>query len=117
MTNVQDLIGKASKVGAWAAQLESVDENRGANDQIHHLGDDTGDLITQAYREFGADAAAQVIEAYLASFNSARSKAGVRRITDEEAIAHLEWAIRPQGISEEEQRQVRFAFNNRISLH
>lgn len=53
------------------------------------MGDDAGDLITKAYRQHGADVAADVIEAYRAAFNASRSKVGIRQVSPGEAIAHL----------------------------
>lgn len=116
MSNLTQLLTDAKKTGAWAAKLETAVKNRGTDDHLHHLGDDTGDLITQAYRSHGADAAAEVIEVYLASFNSGRAKASVRPVSPAEAIANLGWAIKPQGITSDEQSEVRSAFNERNGI-
>lgn len=114
MGNLKDVVSRAMTVGNYAADLELVDKDRGEKDNIHHLGDDTGDLITEAYRQHGgAVAGADVIDAYLDAFNARRQKDGVRKVTPAEAIAHLSWAIKPNGITRSEQEQVAAEFKRR----
>lgn len=87
------LVQRAAQVGAaptppsW--KQRSTNPGRGSRDHIQHVGDDAGDLITKAYRQHGADVAADVIEAYRAAFNASRSKVGIRQVSPGEAIAHL----------------------------
>lgn len=117
MTNLDELIAQATKVGAYAAELERGLEKpgspRGKDDHLHHAGDDTGRLVTEAYRAHGADAAAQVIEAYLAEFNRQRARDGVPALSAKQVIAHLPWAIMPTGITSDQQAEVCKAFERR----
>lgn len=111
MSDLTELLARSTKVGAYAAKLEMADEKRGSQDNLHHLGDDTGDLVTKAYREHGAEAAAKVIEAYLVEFNSSRAAANLRPVSPQDSIANLGWAIKPQGLTDGEQDEVSSAFN------
>lgn len=115
MSQLNDLLVEATHVGSWMADLETAfkPKERGTHDEIHHLGDDTGDLVTQAYRHHGAETAASVIEAYLVAFNARRRQDGIRPLTPPEAIANIAWAIRSGGITRAEQAEVRDAFMQR----
>ena len=114
MTNLQAYLDQANKIGTYAADLEAgADQARGTQDEIHHLGDDTGDLITEVYREHGAVAAVDVIDAYLDAFNARRAADGIQPVSPAHAIKNLAWAIKPTGITADEQQQVRDAFARR----
>ncbi|PWJ22999.1 hypothetical protein ATK17_3956 [Branchiibius hedensis] len=110
-----ELLARAKEIGAYAAELELGIAKSGSkpDDLIHHLGDDTGRVITDAYRLAGAGLAAEVVDAYLVSFNAARARAGWAPLSREDAIHNLQWAILPQGITAEEQQEVRAAFSAR----
>lgn len=109
MSNLNTLLTRASKVGTYAASLE-VDHQRGTKDQIHHVGDDTGRIVTEAYREFGAEAAAQVVDEYLAAFNVARNDASIREVTPNEAIKNLSWAIPSNTLTETQIAEITAVF-------
>ncbi len=111
MATIEQLVSRAAKVGTYAADLEAVGTKRGSAGHLHHVGDDTGAIVTEAYRQHGAAAAADVLDAYLDAFNARRQKDGIRQLTPAEAIAHLGWAILPQGITQEEQQQVAAEFS------
>ncbi len=114
---MHEILMDARVVGRHAADLEDLPpgtENP-PDDKIHHLGDDTGDLITSAYRLGGAADAADVVDTYLSAFNRFRVSRRITRLTPAYAIANLSWAIRPGGISAREQDAVRDAFMGRRS--
>lgn len=114
MTNLQSYLDQANEIGTYAADLEAgVDQARGTQDEIHHLGDDTGDLITDVYRKHGAIAAVDVIDAYLDAFNARRTADGIQPVSPAHAIKNLAWAIKSHGITTDEQQRVRDEFTRR----
>ena len=120
MRTIQDIITEATATGTHAANLEDLGRSTGrtdTRDDIHHLGDDTGKLITEAYRlgdtATGPRLAANVIDAYLIAFNERRATSSIAPLTPQHAIANLSWAIVPTGITENEQAEVTADFSRR----
>mgnify|MGYP007082154815 CR=1 FL=1 len=107
MTNLIELTARAYRVGAIAAADDAV-LSRDAT--WHHIGDDTGRLISKAYRLAGAVAAANVLAAYVDGNNALRAAHQLRDLTAQNAVANLSLAISPDGITAAEQAEVRAAF-------
>ena len=111
VTGLLRLIQEARETGTRAATYEEIRKERGQHDSSHHLGDDTGDLITLAYRHSGAEASAEIIYAYLESFNRKRSVDGISPLSPTNAVRNLVQAIKPErGITRAEQEEVAAAF-------
>ncbi|MBC9958368.1 hypothetical protein [Yimella sp. cx-51] len=113
--NPASLISEAKEIGALAANGEIVTTKPGqsVDDNIHHVGDDTGELITDAYRLGGAELAADVLDAYFAEFNRVRSTKGWTELSPTSAVKHLRWAIKSDGITPDEQKAVQDTFTAR----
>lgn len=107
MTNLIDLIARANSVGAAAA---ADDADSSMNDTGHHIGDDTGRLISEAYRTAGATGAAAILDTYVDANNTWRAAHQLRELTAQNAVANLSLAISPDGITAAEQAEVRAAF-------
>lgn len=107
MTNFIDFIARANSVGAAAAADEA---DISMNDNEHHIGDDTGRLISEAYRTAGAVAAAAILATYVDANNAWRAAHQLRELTAQNAVANLSLAISPDGITAAEQAEVRAAF-------
>jgi hypothetical protein len=103
MTNLIDLISRANSVGATAA---ADDADTSMNDTGHHMGDDTGRLISEAYRTAGATGAAAILNAYVDANNAWRAAHQLRELTAQNAVANLSLAISPDGITAAEQAEV-----------
>lgn len=112
---MHEILMEAREVGRHAADLEDLPPGTKTppDDKNHHLGDDTGDLITSAYRLGGAADAADVVDTYLSAFNRFRVSRRITPLTPEYTIANLSWAIRPGGITTTEQGDVRDSFTAR----
>ncbi|RKQ83547.1 hypothetical protein U746_3109 [Mycolicibacterium mucogenicum 261Sha1.1M5] len=107
MTNLIELTARAYRVGAIAA---ADDAAHNPDATWHHVGDDTGRLISKAYRIAGAGAAAKVLAAYVDGNNALRAAHQLRELTAQMAVASLPLAISPDGITADEQAEVRAAF-------
>lgn len=114
-STVNDLVASAAHVGRHAASIEQglFEHGQKKSDDIHHLGDDTGRLVTRAYSAGGAAGAADVIDSYLAAFNRVRSENGRAELSAHDAIDNLQWAIVDDGITRTEQYEVRAEFARR----
>lgn len=107
MTNLIELTARAFRVGAIAAAEDCVHR---PDATWHHIGDDTGRLISKAYRIAGAVAASKVLAAYVEGSNALRAAHQLRELTAQMAVASLPLAISPDGITAAEQAEVRAAF-------
>lgn len=104
----QSLIDRAKEIGIYAAKLEIGLPAGTVDDTLHHMGDDTGRVITDAYRLAGAELAAKIIDTYLDSLNETRVNAGGVALDPHQAIRHLQWAT--NALTQPEQEEVRTAF-------
>lgn len=99
------------KLGKYAESLEEgTNSAEPVNDRIHHIGDDTGDLITRAYRTDGLSAATEVLTGYFDEFNANRTAHNRAALSPEHAAGNLVWAFKPQGLNVGEQEEVSRAF-------
>lgn len=95
MSYVNDAADIGHKIGAKdAAELQRDHQNPTAvmPDKIHHVGDDTGRLMCDAYDQGGAPAAVDVLLAYFNAYNSERLKVGFPPIADHTIRDTLGWA-------------------------
>lgn len=109
------MLKRAAEVGRHAAKIEASLAAHGQviEDRIHHLGDDTGRLIVQAYEMNGADSAADVVMTYLESFNAIRAENGIDLLSPADAIHNLQWCINSSKVDRAAQEKIRAAFNKR----
>lgn len=99
------------KIGKYAAMLEhGTSKSLDVNDAFHHIGDDTGDLISRAYRTDGLEAAVAALEGYFGGFNAGRIKYGRSVISAMNATASLGFAFKSSGLNRAQQDEVREAF-------
>jgi hypothetical protein len=89
------LIVRAQQAGRQAADLD-----HGANDQpasgageAHHPGDDTGRLVLQAYRSFGAEEMKAVVRGYQAGYNARAAELGNLSVGWIEIRNGMRWAL------------------------
>lgn len=106
---------EGEKLGALAGTQEAgILKGKQPDDTTHHVGDDTGKLLTKTYRSSGgAGAAADVLDGYLDGFNQMRRKGGQPELTAAAAVKNLGWAFPSAGLNDKEQQQVREAFLGR----
>lgn len=76
MGTSQELINRAANIGRYAANNEHVTGAATISSAAHHPGDDTGRLVLEAYRRFGASAVREVVEAYQGGFNNQAAENG-----------------------------------------
>ncbi|MCU4295799.1 hypothetical protein D3I60_01665 [Brevibacterium permense] len=117
MTKILD---RAAEVGRYAENLENAIGAGGRtprpDDALHHLGDDTGRLISEGLSVGGISGGADVIDAYLQAFNEARTKNGMRQLTPRLAVKNLQWAIvTPEQMTVEQREEIRKEFTRRHS--
>lgn len=103
---------EGEKLGTLAGTLDVGTLNgEQPNDTVHHLGDDTGKLLTKTYRSpGGVGAAADVLDGYLDGFNQVRRKNGLPELTAAAAVKNSGWAFPSAGLNDKEQQEVRDAF-------
>lgn len=90
--------------------VAQIGRYRQINDQIHHIGDDMGDLITEAYRTVGVSAAVDALVGYFGEFNANRAAHGTPEFTSADATAQLPWAFKPNTLKKNKIDQVRKGF-------
>lgn len=95
MSYVNDAAAIGRRIGAQdAAELLRNPENPTAviPDRNHHVGDDTGRLMCDAYDQGGASAAVDVLVAYFNAYNDERLAVGYAPIADHTIRDTLGWA-------------------------
>lgn len=115
MNELETIIEEATKTGTYAGQLDRAGRAKGHNldDKIHHPGDDTGKHVLRAYKLGGAEAASEVFAAYLHAFNAVRAADLQKPLTQQLAIANLQWAIPPEKITADELADIRSEYAKR----
>ncbi len=114
------ILDRAAEVGRYAEDLEKGISAGGRtsrpDDALHHLGDDTGRLISEGRSVGGVSGGADVIDAYLQAFNEARTKNGMRQLPPRMAVKNLQWAIvTPEQMTVEQREEIREEFTRRHS--
>lgn len=119
-TALKKVLERAAEVGAYAQKLESGIAAGGTtppDDALHHLGDDTGRLISEAFELGGAGGGADVIDEYLQSLNDERTKRGIGKLSPKLAVKNLQWAIvTPEQMSVEQREDIRDEFTRRHEI-
>lgn len=115
MTDLRNYLDQGSDRGKAAAAMERDGRKYGHlyDDNIHHIGDDTGKVVTRAYRELGAEAAADVIDRYRDALNAGRRADGIAELSPEHTIKNLGFAFPGPGLTTAEQDDVSAAFRQR----
>lgn len=114
------ILNRAADVGRYAESLEQGISASGRtphpDDALHHLGDDTGRLISEGLNVGGISGGADVINAYLQAFNRARTKHGMRQLLPRLAVKNLQWAIiTPEQMTVDQREEIREDFTRRYS--
>lgn len=83
MSSINNLIVRAEKVGRYAADLahqlnKSVLVSPDSN--AHHLGDDAGRLVLEAYRTYGAEEMKSVVRGYQVGYNARARELGTENV-------------------------------------
>lgn len=92
----QKLLNEATGIGRRIGKSDADAFQRGwtksLDDDLHHPGDDTGRLMCAAFRANGAPGAADVLDAYLDAYNTARRTAALPEVPREAVADNLGWA-------------------------
>lgn len=111
---MKDWTAEGKKLGKYAESLEYGTHPDGAvNDQIHHIGDDTGKLLAEAYHTDGLPAAVDVLVGYFDEYNANRAAHGTPELTAERASANLGWALPSDSLTPEQIEEIRQGFRQR----
>ncbi|CBT77240.1 hypothetical protein AARI_30380 [Glutamicibacter arilaitensis Re117] len=76
MRSSYELITKAQNIGRYAADLAHDGSVADLSTSAHHPGDDTGRVVLEAYRKFGATSVRDVLEAYQSGYNNKAADLG-----------------------------------------
>lgn len=90
MDSLNNLIDRAANVGRYAAGLAGDTDLIG---DAHHPGDDTGRLVLEAYREYGAEAVRSVVAAYQFAYNEHAKEHGGQLIEQIHIKNGIGWSL------------------------
>ena len=76
MKSSYELITKAQNIGRYAADLAHDGSAADLSPSAHHPGDDTGRVVLEALRKFGATSVRDVLEAYQSGYNNKAADLG-----------------------------------------
>lgn len=107
--SLNSLIVRAQQAGQLAASLAHDAEGTSASTMgdAHHPGDDTGRLVLEAYRAFGAEELKAVLRGYQAGYNARASELGDYVVRWIEIKNGINWAL--PGATDEEARSIKAA--------
>ncbi|KLI90456.1 hypothetical protein AA310_01315 [Arthrobacter sp. YC-RL1] len=91
MKSSYELITKAKNIGRYAADLAHDGSSANLSPAAHHPGDDTGRIVLEAYRKFGAPAVLDIVEAYQSGYNNQAAELGdpvIRRVQIKNGIKY-----------------------------
>lgn len=114
--NRGSLTQRAAEIGKFASENEIGLRKTGGShfsDDLHHLGDDTGRLIVEAFKSGGVTRAADVVDAYLKEYNEVRAAHGLPSLSAKNAIKNVQWACAPSSLSNTDLDSLRNEFNRR----
>lgn len=106
MSSLNNLIVRAQEVGQYAADLAHASEGAPASTvgDAHHPGDDTGRLVLEAYRTYGAEEMLAVVRGYQGGYNARAADFGDYVVRWPEIANGIEWAL--PGATDEEARAI-----------
>lgn len=89
---LNQLIVRAQRVGQYAADQANAISKSFEGD-AHHPGDDTGRLVLEAYRTYGAEDMRAVVRAYQGGYNARAADLGDYVIRWPQIKAGIHWAL------------------------